>query len=337
MYRFIKSERSSRAIWQRVLAASMVFACAAGSVVAGNAAEIAPQLKIRAADITPSALSTGMLGAARAGKRIVSVGDHGAILLSDDDGRSFRQAGRVPVSSALTSVYFVDDKTGWATGHWGVILHTVDGGQTWTLQRSDLASDQPLFSVYFSDPREGWAIGLWSLMLHTMDGGVTWEKIALPPGPGSKKADRNLYGIFADKQGGLYVAAERGALLVSRDKGATWTYVETGYQGSFWCGAALPSGTLLVGGLRGTLYRSIDGGSTWTRAHSEYRSSITAIVPRRDGTVSAVALDGVELVSHDDGATFAGAQRPDRLPLTAAVENADGTLVRFSTTGPATK
>jgi hypothetical protein len=42
------------------------------------------------------------LSVARAGKRLVSVGERGLVLLSDDDGRSWRQARQVPVSVALT-------------------------------------------------------------------------------------------------------------------------------------------------------------------------------------------------------------------------------------------
>ncbi|WP_044530250.1 WD40/YVTN/BNR-like repeat-containing protein, partial [Herbaspirillum sp. B65] len=83
------------------------------------------------------ALHNMMLGTARAGSRIVAVGAYGYIILSDDGGASYRQAEQVPVDTTLTSVSFVDDKQGWAAGHGGVILHTVDGGKTWQLQRSD--------------------------------------------------------------------------------------------------------------------------------------------------------------------------------------------------------
>jgi len=75
-----------------------------------------PVLTVTPAAQIDGALSAPMLGAATAGKRVVSVGDHGAILLSDDNGDHFRRATRVAVSSMLTSVVFVDAKTGWAVG-----------------------------------------------------------------------------------------------------------------------------------------------------------------------------------------------------------------------------
>jgi photosystem II stability/assembly factor-like uncharacterized protein len=293
-----------------------------------------PEMRITPAEHVPGAATAMLLSVARAGTRLVAVGDHGVVLLSDDGGKSFRQAQFVPVSSTLTGVWFVDARYGWAVGHWGVVLNSDDGGETWKLQRSDITVDQPLFSVYFKNAKEGWAVGLWSLMLHTVDGGASWTPITLPPPPGFKKADRNLYQIFADTAGTLYIACEQGRVLRSTDDGATWTYLETGYKGSLWTGVALAHGVVLVGGLRGSIYRSADGGATWTRVPTGYKSSITDMVQVGQNSVVAVALDGVSLVSHDDGATFTGKQRSDRVALTAVGISAPGTPVVFSVNGP---
>lgn len=293
-----------------------------------------PPMQIQPAEHAPGAATAMILGVTRAGKRLVAVGDHGVVLLSDDDGKSFRQAHFVPVNSTLTSVWFPDPRDGWAVGHWGVVMSSHDGGETWKLQRSDISVDQPLFSVYFKNPREGWAVGLWSLMLHTVDGGATWTTVALPPPPGFKKADRNLYQIFADTAGTLYIACEQGRVLRSTDGGTTWTYLATGYNGSLWTGVALARGVVLVGGLRGSIYRSADGGATWSRVGTNYKSSITDMVRLDQNSILAVALDGVSFVSHDGGVTFTGRQRPDRLALTAvAASPADGAVV-FSVNGP---
>lgn len=297
-------------------------------------ATVKPQLQILPAEHFSATGSTQILAATRAGKRIVSVGDHGVVLLSDDDGKTFRQAKAVPVSSTLTGVAFVDASTGWAVGHWGAILKTSDGGESWLLQRSDNKVDQPLFSLYFKNPQEGWAVGLWSLMLHTADGGATWSSVSLPAPPGAKKADRNLYAVFADAKGALFVACEQGRVIRSTDGGNTWTYVETGYAGSFWSGVALQDGALLVGGLRGTIYRSVDGGASWQASKSSFKSSVTAMVQQPDKSVVAVGLDGVTLLSVDNGLSFTGKQRADRAALTAVVDTQAGAPVLFSSNGP---
>src|SRR5207249_1708697 len=158
---------------------------------------------------------------------LVAVGANGEILLSDDQGKTFRQA-RVPVRLQLNGVYFANAQTGWAVGHAGVILRTDDAGETWIVQRKDFSVDQPLFSVYFADTSTGWAVGLWSLMLRTGDGGRTWEKVQVPVAPASQKADLNLFRIFGDGAGGVFVAGERGFVLCSTDGGASWQYSASG-------------------------------------------------------------------------------------------------------------
>jgi photosystem II stability/assembly factor-like uncharacterized protein len=310
----------------------VVFAACAAMLVA-EAGEVRPELHIQPAERTADAAATMMLGAAAAGERIVTVGDHGVILLSDDGGKTFRQAGKVPVSSTLTSVAFADARHGWAVGHWGVILGTADGGDTWQIERSDFRADQPLFSVYFKNAHEGWAVGLWSIVLHTTDGGASWQTVKVPPPPGAKQADRNLYSIFAARDGRMFIASERGLVLSTAD-GMSWQYIDTGYRGSLWAGVVLSDGTVLVGGLRGTLLRSDASLKAWQTLKSGTSSSITGLVQLGDRRIVASALEGVVAISADDGATFRVSRSIDRMPYTGVVANANGQPVLLSQNGP---
>ncbi|WP_207000163.1 WD40/YVTN/BNR-like repeat-containing protein [Trinickia mobilis] len=276
-----------------------------------------------------------LLAAARSGSRMVAVGEHGIVLLSDDDGKTYRQARSVPVSSTLTGVYFADDSHGWAVGQWGVIVATEDGGETWKLQRSDTSTDQPLFSVYFSDPLHGWAVGLWSLMLKTDDGGAHWTTVKLPPPPGGGKADRNLLCIFAGKDGTLFVAAEQGFVLRSKDNGASWEYRRTGGKGSLWAGTAAEDGAVFVGGLLGHLYVSRDDGDTWSTVESGTTSSITDLVTAGD-TLFGVGLDGLLIAGKTNAQRYAPKHREDREALTAVVLSRTHAPVLFSKDGVVT-
>ncbi|MDR6522316.1 photosystem II stability/assembly factor-like uncharacterized protein [Variovorax paradoxus] len=273
-----------------------------------------------------------MLASTRAGERIVAVGDHGVVLLSDDGGRNHRQARQVPVDVALTSVSFIDARQGWAAGHWGVILHTTDGGETWQVQRSDAAQDRPLFAVHFFDEKQGVAVGLWSLVLRTEDGGEHWQPVELAPPEGGKRADLNLFGLFADARGQLFAPGERGMVLRSDDKGRSWKYMKTGYAGSFWSGIAAPSGGLLVAGLRGSMYRSVDDGGSWQRVDTHTESSITALA-RAGKKIVGVGLDGLVLSSEDGGVSFTASTREDRLPLTSVALGDQGGATLYSRQG----
>ncbi|QBR03293.1 WD40/YVTN/BNR-like repeat-containing protein [Paraburkholderia pallida] len=273
-----------------------------------------------------------LLDATRAGKRIVAVGEHGVIVISDDEGKTWHQAREVPVSATLSAVTFTDAQHGWAVGQWGVILATRDGGETWQKQRMDLSVDQPLFSVLFTSAQDGIAVGLWSLMLATHDGGKTWARVTVPKPPGAGRADRNLYHVFADKQGALYIDSEQGMVLKSTDGGATWSYLATGGKGTLWAGVALPDGRIVVGGLLGSLYQSQDGGATWTALNANTKSSITDLVATGSGLLG-VGLDGLLLKQGAGARWFEVAQRPDRATLTAVVIASDGKPVWFSQDG----
>ncbi|TCW83907.1 glycosyl hydrolase [Burkholderia sp. SRS-46] len=270
--------------------------------------------------------------ATRAGKRIVAVGEHGLVLLSDDDGKSFRQAHAVPNSATLSAVTFVDAQHGWAVGQWGTILATGDGGETWQKQRMDTSVDQPLFSVIFTSSQDGIAVGLWSLMLVTHDGGKTWNKQTLLKPPGGGKADRNLYHIFSDGKRALYIVSEQGTVLKSIDGGANWTYSATGGKGTLWTGVTLPDGRIVVAGLLGSMFQSTDGGESWTPVSSGTKSSITELFVN-DGRLTGVGLDGLMLQQKADGASFDVTQREDRATLTASLTNAVGKTILFAREG----
>jgi photosystem II stability/assembly factor-like uncharacterized protein len=282
------------------------------------------------ASISPVASTSAILGVSRAGNRIVAVGDHGVILLSDD-GVTFRQAKQVPVSSGLTSVSFVDERNGWAAGHWGVVLHTADGGDTWTLQRVDTSVDRPIFSIHFWNTNDGVAVGLWSLILRTKDAGKTWVPIKPVSPPELQKTEINLFSIFGTAPNDLFVAGERGYVLRSFDGGETWNYANVGVKASLWAGAQNHLGDIFVGGLRGAFLHSTDKGRTWQSIDLKTKSSITDIKASGEN-VAAFGLDGLTAFSKDGGVTFTTVIRANKRAITSALPHGSGYLV-FSDKG----
>lgn len=313
----------------------MSAAIASGFCVPSLAAsEAVPGLSQRSAVLSPGAVRESMLGAARAGQRLVAVGDRGVILLSDDDGATFRQARQVPTRATLTSVVFSDNqKTGWAVGHWGVILNTRDAGENWTLVRSDTSVDQPLFSVTMVSDKEGVATGLWSLLLRTSDGGKTWNNIDL--GAGSKNgAGLNLFSAFGTLKGTLFITSEQGTVYRSVDRGMHWTELQTGGKGTLWTGIGLDNGAILVAGITGKIYRSVDDGASWSEIESHTRNSITSLTQLPDGKVVGAGLNGLRLASDDRGLTFKAEQDAQGIPLNAVIPGKGGRPVFFSMQGP---
>ena len=90
---------------------------------------------------------------------LVAVGEYGHIIYSDDDGQTGRKRKYVPTRNTLTSVTFLDNKTGFAVGHDATILKTEDGGLNWSLKHIERRGENPLFGIHFADGQNGLAVG----------------------------------------------------------------------------------------------------------------------------------------------------------------------------------
>ncbi len=60
-----------------------------------------------------------------------------------DRGGSFQEVRGPHEGFALTTIFFLNEKLGWAAGQFQVISHTQDGGQTWTLQHKEAPIRRP--------------------------------------------------------------------------------------------------------------------------------------------------------------------------------------------------
>ena len=291
----------------------------------------------------PLAARSLLLDVAQAGSRLVAVGERGHVLLSDDSGKTWRQAKSVPTRAMLTAVTFADANTGWAVGHDEVILNTVDGGETWTRSHYAPESQQPLLDVWFADPRRGIAVGAYGSYFDTTDGGRNWtsRKFASTPlrkpapAPAGEQEDippEYHLNKIAAAGARLFIAAEAGQLYRSDDGGATWLSLPSGYNGSFFGLLPLGEQQILAFGLRGNLYRSTDDGATWSRVDVATTAMLTDGVRASDGSLTLVGLSGTVLtaaVGADPGASASWTlrQQADRKGLSAVLAEPGAGLV----------
>ncbi|WP_454744012.1 WD40/YVTN/BNR-like repeat-containing protein [Cupriavidus necator] len=248
----------------------------------------------------------------RAGQRLVAAGEAGIVIVSDDHGKSWRQA-RVPVSVTLTSLSFVTPRDGWAVGHGGTVLHTTDGGMSWAKQldgrqaaqlavdearaarpavdsgvnwkvaRERLSTaerwladgpDKPWLDVHFFNARDGIVVGAYGMALLTRDGGVHWQSIAgFVKNPGG----RHLYKILVDRDT-VFLVGEQGLILrgdVSLTQPA-FDAVKSPYVGTFFDALAMGDGRIVLLGLRGHGFESADSGQTWKPLALKGDSTLTS-------------------------------------------------------------
>lgn len=331
----------ARGVAVRAPAAALALGLVLGAGYAANAADAAstPAPAAGADKVeyaTPSQLASKdlLLSATMAGKRLIAVGEFGHVIHSDDGGKTWIQAAKVPTQVTLTSVFFLNDKIGYAGGHDSTVLKTEDGGDNWTLSYHDEKSQAPIMSVYFENENHGFAMGAFSFVIETEDGGKTWNQRQLIEG---NQEDSHLNKIFGTKQGTILVAAEFGTVFRSTDHGKTFTPVKTGYEGSFWGGMTLSDGADLIYGMRGNVYRSTDDGVTWAKINSGTDKSVSGGVELSNGTVVLVGLQGYVGYSTDKGLNFTEVTRADRLGYASVLQAADNQIAVFGEPGVKTQ
>lgn len=318
-----------------------------------------PPVSERPAVVSTRATKAVLLAVTRAGQRLVAVGERGIVLLSDDNGASWRQSS-VPVSVSLTGVRFASPQRGWAVGHSGIVLRTQDGGETWTKQldgtsaarltldyfrrksqssegdaeilKRQLADaerlvndgpDKPFLDLYFSNETTGFVVGAYNLIFRTEDGGESWL-------PWQDHVD-NPRGVHLYTIGGtgsdLYLVGEQGNIFHSADDGRTFTSVPNPYKGSYFGLLVDQTGAVLAFGLRGNAYRSVDRGASWQKVIIESAASLTGGAHLHDGRLILVNQAGQLLMSRDKGMSFQAVPGRSSAPLTAVAQAADGGLV----------
>jgi photosystem II stability/assembly factor-like uncharacterized protein len=282
------------------------------------------------ARVRGGAAKSTLLDLTLAGTRLVAVGERGHVLLSDDQGKAWRQAKAVPTRTTLTCVHATDAKTLWSAGHGGIVIRSADAGETWSVAAGKVDAPDVLLSIRVDADGRGLAVGGFGFALATADGGSSWKPTVLLEGEAGEK---HLNRILVSQAGTWLIAAEGGQLLRSTDR-SKWAAVATPYKGSLWTGLQLPGGALLAGGMRGNIVRSTDDGLTWTHTPVPQAGSLTGATALADGRPLLVGVDGTVVVGNAAGEGFRMQRLDDRATLTAAVALPGGAVVAASGAGP---
>jgi len=181
----------------------------------------------------------------------------------------------------LHSVFFLDQKSGWAVGSKGVLLETVDGGVTWKVKTKP--TEDSLQDIYFSDKRNGWLVceaNIYELktkdqprtyLLHTRDGGSSWERVNVNGGDNRVDSrvdsrsdiDTRLVRVIFSRGGRGWVFGEAGTVYTTRDAGETWNRLQLPTRYLLLGGAFVDNDRGWLVGAGATIVQTADGGDTW--------------------------------------------------------------------------
>jgi photosystem II stability/assembly factor-like uncharacterized protein len=350
-------------------------AIAAGAIVllaAGIARGVATDGGIEPPAVRPATLSTHaaqavMLGVARAGARLVAVGERGMVLLSDDGGATWRQVA-VPTSATLTAVEFVTPQIGWAVGHYGVVLASRDGGATWSRQFDGVQAAAAAKQAALARRAQAAAAPTVPAEAARAQRAVVEAERLVADGPDKPFLALHFFDerhgfivgaynlIFETLDGGahwqprldaldnpkgnhlyaaigqgtqLFIAGEQGVLFRSDDAGRSFTRLASPYAGSFFALARVGD-SVVAAGLRGNAFRSADLGLSWQKVDGLPPVSLLSAAVADDHSLWLANQAGQLFVSRDGGQTLTLLPAPEGmppLPLTQMLPTARGAVV----------
>ena len=216
-------------------------------------------------------------------QRLWAVGDRSMLSTTTDGGRTWRSrkvamqadlSGGESIAAAdpvFYDVEFADAQHGWIVGEFGKIMHTSDGGETWTEQNRSLlegseffdALDLPsLFGLFVHDAQHAIASGLEGHVARTVDGGTQWayddndvEVPLLDP----------LFDLVEFEDGSGWAIGAAGEIMRKDGVGGDWHRATMASELSTWLRAidfTDSQNGWMVGGF-GLIFRTTDGGKTW--------------------------------------------------------------------------
>jgi photosystem II stability/assembly factor-like uncharacterized protein len=259
-----------------------------------------------------------LLGLARAGHRIVAVGNAGTVLLSDDEGQTWR-AAKTPTDELLAAVVFPTPREGWAVGQDELILHSTDAGETWTQVHMVPNADQTLFTIISIVPNHLLTSGAYNVILETTDGS-TWKDSKID------NLDDDYHLNCAVARGNdVLITGESGHAFI-RYAGA-WTQMKLPYDGSQFACLVGADGSFYSFGLRGSAFRSLPGSADWTRLDLHTQASFFGATTLSDGRMALVGSNGtVDLFDPVSGKVTELEPSTDKT-LSALLEGTAGKLI----------
>lgn len=280
--------------------------------------------------IQPLAASSLVLDIAHAGQHLVAVGERGHVLVLNDKW----QQVPTPTSVQLTKVFFLNEKLGWAVGHDATILHTQDGGQTWSLQMQSTKIEKPFLDVLFLNEQEGMAIGAYGLFYRTRDGGANWteefhEELLAEEDISYlaelKNSDQAAYlterasllphfnRMIALKDGRLLLVGELGLVAMSADKGQNFTRTGFDYDGSMFNAIQLQDAVYVMG-LRGHVFKADLSLAQWDEIDMPVKSSINGVMATSETSLYLVGNAGIVIqLNQDDSSSIVTRRQGENL------------------------
>lgn len=199
-------------------------------------------------------------------------GYSGSIYKTTDGGNTWSQNSS-GFMQPVNQIKFINNQIGNAVigksvgSRYGVIIHSLDGGETWITKK--FVENYAFLDLDFFDSDNGWAVGTNGLLCKTTNGGATWSDPVFI-------SYFWLHDVhFPDKYTGYVVGGSLSAdiILKSTDSGTSWMIVRQSNENPLLTGVFFNDiQTGWAVGLGGTILMTRNGGDSWIRQETNVTS-----------------------------------------------------------------
>lgn len=210
-----------------------------------------------------------------------------------EDAEALAEGG---ITSPLLGVCFTSATRGFAFGAYGVLLETVDGGDSWALvsNRLDNPGNQHLYSMAVTDAGTLLLVGEAGAAFRSRDGGTSWARLDLG-------YEGSLFGVLALSGGEAVAYGLRGRVFRSPDDGERWLEIDGSPRATLTGGTTLPGGRAALVGAAGTLVVGKPGDTPLARVSTPFSGALSDALAIDANTLIVVGFGGLARVALDAG------------------------------------
>lgn len=193
-------------------------------------------------------------GLAKSGESLVVVGEFGALgRKTNTQPWALTSRGENLAANWIT---FSDANNGFAVGQDGLIMHTVNGGETWSGLQNGLTLDS-FYGAEMIGTNKLWVVGDLGVLLHTSNAGASWVQQ-------STFTFNTLFSISFVNENAGWAVGDFGTFIRTANGGITWTAVSTGLSDVLFGVKFKDTNNGWMVGENGLIRRTVNGGTSWT-------------------------------------------------------------------------
>lgn len=213
-----------------------------------------------------------------------------------------REALDSPVyAPPLMDIWFANDTLGWASGAYGTLLHTSNGGRYWQdwSHKVDNPDELHLNGVIGAPDGSLYMASEWGTVFRSASG-EHWEPLATG-------YEGSFFGMALNPTSGtVFAYGLRGTVYRSTDSGETWEALQAKAQASLFGAHTDEDGSVIFVGQGGTATLTRDDGMSFTALIQHTRAGFHGVAPLGNGRYMAAGDGG----SHELAAGPGAAQSP---------------------------